>query len=208
MGRILVSRTAAGVTFLVESAIGQTVAVSKTYANLDACKKGIVSLKTLLPTLPVVEKRGGERVPNPKCEIVCGERGVTYLVKSVNGKTVLASPAYATKKACLRAFSMLKHSVEEGEVLLDRCATLVPLTVGRKAKSNAVAPVQEPVANVPEVAAVESQDVAPSVQSTPTPAAPRLVRLSTVNTTVHRPTAAPKAAPAKKKGLFEILFGK
>ena len=99
MGRFVVTRTALGVSFLLESASGMALATSREYKNLDACKKGIASLVATLPTAPRVDATVGERAPNPKIELVANGEKCVVLVKAQNGKTVLTSSPYATKKS-------------------------------------------------------------------------------------------------------------
>ena len=138
MGRFVISRSPSGVRFSLQSENGQLLALSKHYANLDACKKGIASLVIFLPSMPVRDRSAGEGGPNPKCEIITGEKGFSYVVKAPNGKEVLSSPAYATKKACLRAISMLRHAVSDYELLFEKQAGLVPLAM--KLPAGAAAP--------------------------------------------------------------------
>ena len=118
MGRFIITRTAADVRFLLESAGGMALAFSRSYKNLDACKKGIASLAANLPTAPLVDGTAGERAPNPKIELVASGTGYAFLVKAPNGKIVISSPAYATKKAARRAVSMLRTAVSDATLVL------------------------------------------------------------------------------------------
>ncbi len=129
MGRFIISRSAAGDRFILQSGNGQVLAVSKTYATLDACKKGIASLVVHAPIMPVRDLSAGEGGPNPKCEIVAAGKGFSYRVKAANGKVVITSVPYATKKACLRAVAMLRSGVADYEILFERQAGLVPLAM-------------------------------------------------------------------------------
>ena len=129
MGKFIISRSLAGDRFLLQSDHGQTLAVSRHYATLDACKKGIASLIVNAPVMPVRDATVGEYGPNPKFEIVAGERGFAFLVKSANGKSVINSPDYATKKACLRAIAMLRRGVCNYEILFHTKEGFTPLTM-------------------------------------------------------------------------------
>lgn len=129
MGKFIISRSAAGDRFSLQSDIGHTLAVSRDYATLDACKKGIASLIVNAPVIPVLDATAGEYGPNPKFEIVAAEGGFAFLMKSANGKSVLHSPAYATKKACLRAIAMLRRGVANYEILFYTREGLTPLTM-------------------------------------------------------------------------------
>ena len=129
MGRFIVTRTADGVRFLLESSSGMALATSRCYKNLDACKKGIASLVADLPTVPLVDATEGKRAPNPKVELIASGRGYAFLIKAPNGKTVIASPDYATKKAARRAVSMLRAAVLDATLVFVREAGLSPLTM-------------------------------------------------------------------------------
>lgn len=129
MGRFIVSRTAAGDRFTLQTGAGYTLATSRPYATLDACKKGISSLIANAPTVPVVDLTAGERGPNPKFEISGEEGGFFFALKSANGKAVVTSNPYATKKACLRAISMLREAVREHEVVLEQGNNRAPIAV-------------------------------------------------------------------------------
>ena len=87
MSRFIISRGALGVRFLLKADNGRTLAVSKYYATLDACKKGICSLTFYAPIAPLVDATVGEYGANPKFEITKGESGgYCYALKSANGK--------------------------------------------------------------------------------------------------------------------------
>lgn len=130
MGCFVISQTAAGVRFLLRSDAGQTLAISKNYASLDTCKKGIRSLITILPGAPVVNLTAGERGPNPKCEIDGEEGAYVYRYKSSNGKVVIESRPVQTEKAALRAIAMLKEAVQDPKMMFWQKEGYVPLKLG------------------------------------------------------------------------------
>lgn len=129
MGQFIISRSAAGDRFSLRSDSGRILAVSRDYATLDACKKGIASLIVNAPVIPVLDATVGEYGRNPKFEIVVEGAGFAFLMKSANGKSVLTSPPYATKKACLRAIAMLRRGVSDYEILFYTGEGLTPLTM-------------------------------------------------------------------------------
>jgi len=187
MGRFVVTHTAAGDRFILQGEGGRTLAVSRYYANLDACKKGMRSLLRFAPSAPVVDVGAGEYADNPKFALYGGETWRFELL-AANGKCVIASPEYATKKACLRAISMLRTGTKNAEAVLSEPAGFKPLTVApvtaaerseKPAKTRKAAPVG---------ALNKEKTAGPAAVGTPveTPAAP-----------VARP-AVPKPAPAGK----------
>ena len=130
MSSFIISRGALGVRFILKADNGRTLALSKDYATLDACKKGICSLTFYAPIAPVVDATVGEYGANPKFEITNGDKGgYCYALKSANGKSVLSCAPMETRKACLRAVAMLRTGVLDAEVVLDTPRQLMPLTV-------------------------------------------------------------------------------
>jgi len=236
MGRFIISRTAAGDSFTLQSGAGYTLATSRPYATLDACKKGIISLITNAPTVPVVDLTAGERGPNPKFEIASAEEGFVFSLKSANGKAVVTSNLYATRKACLRAITMLREGVREYSVLFAQGEELLPVTMKLPGEPSAprvsrkggnpqkdVAPVSvpveevsaEPVEEIPEEAPVE-----PPVAPAPTTPAPRMVRVrpaasagegksfSAPSSVIVGHAKRPAPKPPRKRSLLDILLKK
>ena len=217
MGKFIITRSAAGDRFSLVSESGRTLAVSRHYATLDACKKGIASLIINAPLMPVVDATLGEYGPNPKFEIVSATGGVAYLVKSPNGKTVITSPDYATKKACLRAISMLRTGVLDVEILLYNKARYTPIVM--KALDG-ITP-QPPVADPTPSEEPPVEDSAPTPRfADPTPEAPvatpparpvgtpRLIRLQPKAPSCERPTAQKSESERTLGGILGRFFKK
>ena len=234
MGKFIITRTAAGDSFCLQSDRGHTLAVSRRYATLDACKKGIASLIVNAPVMPVRDATAGERGPNPKFEIVSGERGFLFLVKSPNGKTVITSQSYATKKACLRAIAMLRRGVLEYEILFHTREGYTPLTmkvpngaVGRPAAPKASkAPTPPPITAQPlpqeDEVWIEDAEVdfdatpipeavvatqAPEVSPEPAPQTPRLIRLQPTDRAVQPSNRGAARQPQAKKSASAVSRG-
>lgn len=208
MGRFIVSRSAAGDRFSLRSESGRILAVSRDYATLDACKKGITSVIVNAPTIPVLDATAGEYGKNPKFEIVAEGTGFAFLMKSANGKSVLSSPAYATKKACLRAISMLRRGVSEYEILFYTKEGLTPLSMkppqGTLAKPASPKPVLLPKEDKPSVAEpIEAEaffdeaEEPPCIEQEAAPVTSALPKEEPPKPTPPppKPTAAPPTAP-------------
>ena len=116
--------------FVLLSDKGRALATSALYATVDACKKGICSLALYAPTAPLTDVTEGARGGNPKIEITERDGAFFYAVKSRNGKSVLCSAPHKTRKACLRAVSMLREGVKGARVCLATPQGELPLTVG------------------------------------------------------------------------------
>ncbi|MBE6604625.1 MAG: DUF1508 domain-containing protein [Ruminococcaceae bacterium] len=194
MGKFIVSRTQSGVSFDLLDDKGRRLATSRTYATLDACKKGIASLIVNAPVVPLLDSSAGEYGPNPKFEVVASDEGYGFMLKSANGKSVITSPTYATKKACLRAASMLRKGVVDAKVLFlqkqgpvsltmtAHMAAVGAVTVEKKAPAASDAPLlEEPIASpasepydasLPAVEEVVAEAASEPFAITPPPAAP------------------------------------
>lgn len=129
MGRFLVARAEVGVVFTLYSETGRVLVSSKPYATLDACKKAICSLVRYAVDCPVVPKGEG-RHPNPKFVLSEAELGVCCEMLAPNGKSVVVLGPFATKKACLRAVSMLRTGVRSATVELEQGGCRIPLRLG------------------------------------------------------------------------------
>ena len=205
MGCFVISQTATGVRFLLRSDAGQTLAISKNYASLDTCKKGIRSLITILPGAPVVNLTAGERGPNPKCEIDGEEGAYVYRYKSSNGKVVIESRPVQTEKAALRAIAMLKEAVAEPKRMFSQKEGYVPLKLGlptgdKKPSSVAKAPTRGAKKQEVNRPVTLPGDFLIPAESVPgwedgTPAEPTPVRTETVKASGQEP--AKPEAPAK-----------
>lgn len=202
MGCFVISQTATGVRFLLRSDAGQTLAISKNYASLDTCKKGIRSLITILPGAPVVNLTAGERGPNPKCEIDGEEGAYVYRYKSSNGKVVIESRPVQTEKAALRAIAMLKEAVAEPKMMFWQKEGYVPLKLGlptgdKKPSSVAKAPTRGAKKQEVNRPVTLPGDFLIPAESIPgwedgTPAEPAPVRTETVKASGQEP-AKPEA---------------
>ncbi len=205
MGKFIITRSAAGDRFFLQSDSGHTLAVSRHYATLDACKKGIASLIVNAPVIPVLDATAGEYGPNPKFEIIAAEVGFAFLMKSANGKSVLHSPAYATKKACLRAIAMLRRGVTDYELLFHTKEGLTPLTM-KAPKGAAAKPAADPA---PAVIRRSKKPAAPSTfpdieeQLDPDLLDP-ITEAVEVTKTVDASEIAASAKPAEPMGSTEV----
>ncbi|MBE6703345.1 MAG: hypothetical protein E7585_08065 [Ruminococcaceae bacterium] len=131
MGQFIITRTEKGTQFTLRSDKAQKIAVSKSYAHLDACKKSICSLVYYAPIVPVVDATAGQRGANPKLEIWGGKDGYCYTMKAPNGKGVIEGGPFDSKKACLRAIAMLRTAVRGATVVMAQPGQVKPLRLGK-----------------------------------------------------------------------------
>ena len=221
MGKFIITRTALGDRFCLMSDSDRTLAVSRHYATLDACKKGIASLVTNAPTMPVRDTTAGEYGKNPKFEIIARDKGVAFLVKSPNGKAVITSPTYATKKACLRAISMLRLGVRDCEILFHNKEGYTPLSMKALDGVGTARATKKPTEPLTPAAPTPFEDISLSddtalddVIDTPcevvppeaplkSPAVPRLIRVQQApKTPPQAPTPTREPLAEKREGGF------
>ena len=205
MGRFIVSRTATGERFLLQSDAGRVLCTSREYATLDACKKGIASLVRFAPTAPLVDSTAGESGANPKFEITRAADGFVFELKAANGKSVILSGTYATKKACLRAVSMLRGGVVGAELFFSRPAGLQPLKMQTEpvAERKPKMP-QKPVSPRVAVSAV-AEFAAPAMPETSPASAPSMPLAAAAHST-QPPVSAPKADAPQSSAVVPRLI--
>lgn len=219
MGCFIISRTPSGDRFLLQSEAGRTLASSRDYATLDACKKGICSLVYYAPIAPIVDRSAGEYGPNPKFEITADESGALYYnMKSANGKSVITDGPFATKKACLRAIAMLRTGVMNADVFFARPGGFDRLTVGGMVQDGEKAHAYDTLMPPAEIAEAQEESSPASVQEPalvePAPAVkvPHRIRTIEQSPSTSKPHPEPTASRASKppvsKSLFARLFKK
>lgn len=190
MGLFVVSRSAEGDRFLLRSAAGQTLTVSKPYATLDACKKGMRSLVAAASAAPVTERAAA---PNPKFLLIREGERWRYMLRSPNGKTLVASGDFATRKAVLRAVAMLRAGVADPVAVFAAPTGEVPLSVRFEAPQR---PTVRAV-KTPLPAPTTPQSVPEAPQSVPEPPQP-----------AKRPAFTVRKVPTAGKERFRRFFEK
>ena len=117
MGRFTIRQVKTGIKFDLKAANGQAILSSEVYTALDACRKGIESVRKVAPFAPV-EDRTEEPfapMPHPKFELYRDKSGLyRFRLKSRNGKVIGFSDAYRTKAGALEGIESVKVNASDG----------------------------------------------------------------------------------------------
>lgn len=102
MGKFIIKETATGVVFHLTAANGETIATSEVYSSLEACKKGIESVKTNAKVhVEDQTVEGHETLTHPKFELYIDKGGeFRFRLKASNGQDIAASQGYTRKESC------------------------------------------------------------------------------------------------------------
>ena len=118
MGRFTIRQVKTGIKFDLKAANGQTVLSSEVYTGLDACRKGMESVRKVAPTAPVEDRteETAAPVPHPKFELYRDKSGLyRFRLKSRNGKVIGVSDTYRTKAGALEGIESVKINAS-GEI--------------------------------------------------------------------------------------------
>lgn len=102
MGKFIIKEVSTGTVFRLEASNGQVIATSEVYSSLDACKKGIESVRSNAGVhVEDQTVEGYERLTHPKYEIYCDKSGeYRFRLKASNGQNIAASQGYSRKESC------------------------------------------------------------------------------------------------------------
>lgn len=117
MGKFVINTTATGFTFHLKAANGQTIATSEVYTTLDACKKGIDSVKANAPVAALEDQTTGGEAKHPKFQIYTDKRGeFRFRLTAKNGQTIAVSEGYTGKDSCLNGVESVRKNAPDADV--------------------------------------------------------------------------------------------
>jgi len=108
-------------SFALKAGNGEIIAVSQQYANLNACKKGINSVKRNAPIAKIEDQTEGEviTVTNPKFEVYADKKGeVRFRLKARNGQVVVTGEGYKAKAGCLKGIESIRRNAPDAEIVI------------------------------------------------------------------------------------------
>ncbi len=118
MGKFVIKGVSTGKVFRLEAANSVTIATSEVYSSLDACKKGIESVRA--NALAHVEDQtveGYESLTHPKYEIYQDKAGeYRFRLKATNGQNIAASQGYSRKDSCKEGIVSVGKNAPEASV--------------------------------------------------------------------------------------------
>ena len=120
MGKFVIKQTKTGVKFDLKATNGQVIATSEVYSSLDACKKGIESVRKNAPVAAVEDQtvEGFATEKNPKFEIYKDKAGeYRFRPTATNGQTIAVSEGYTAMDSCKNGIASVKKNAPDAEVV-------------------------------------------------------------------------------------------
>lgn len=120
MGKFVIKATASGIKFDLKAGNGEIIASSEIYNSLEACRKGIASVKKNAPVAAVENHtaKGFSAKKHPKFEVYKDKAGeFRFRLKSVNGKVIAVSEGYKALVSCLNGMEAVKKNAPDAEII-------------------------------------------------------------------------------------------
>jgi len=121
MGKYVINKTAAGFTFALKAANGETIATSgEVFSSLDSVKNGIKSVETNASPAAVEDQtvEGYQSEKNPKFEIYSDKAGeFRFRLKARNGQIIAVSEGYTSKANCKNGVESVKKNSVNSPVI-------------------------------------------------------------------------------------------
>ncbi len=119
-GKFEIKVTAKGnYMFNLKAGNGQVIATSEAYTSLDACQKGVESVKKNCQA--AVEDQtveGFQKIAHPKYEVYNDKAGeVRFRLKAANGQIIATGESYKSKASCLKGIASIKNNAPEAKVV-------------------------------------------------------------------------------------------
>ncbi len=120
MSKFVIRTVPTGVKFDLRAANGQTIATSEVYDSINACRKGIESVKKNAATakLEIQTEAGYQTLTNPKFVLFQDKGGqFRFRLTARNGQTVAVSENYATRAACENGIASVQKNAPDAEIV-------------------------------------------------------------------------------------------
>ena len=119
MGKFLVRKTNTGIKFDLKAGNGEVIATSEVYSSMEACKKGIASVKKNAEAAVENQTVEGYAVQkHPKFEVYADKAGeFRFRLKAKNGQVIAVSEGYKALKSCLNGIESVKKNAPEAEIV-------------------------------------------------------------------------------------------
>ena len=120
MGKFVIKETATGTKFDLKAGNGEVIATSEVYSSLDACKKGIESVKKNAPAAAVENQtvEGYATEKHPKFEVYKDKAGeFRFRLKATNGQIIAVGEGYKALAGCMNGIESIKKNAPDAEVV-------------------------------------------------------------------------------------------
>lgn len=120
MGKFVIKETATGTKFDLKAGNGEVIATSEVYNSLDACKKGIASVKKNAPVAAVENQtvEGYATEKHPKFEVYKDKAGeFRFRLKATNGQIIAVGEGYKALAGCMNGIESVKKNAPDAEIV-------------------------------------------------------------------------------------------
>lgn len=120
MSKFVIRTVNSGVKFDLHAANGQSILTSEVYTTLNACRKGIESVRKNAPKAKLENQteEGWKSLTNPKFELYQDKSGsYRFRLKARNGEIIAVSEIYSAKAGCLNGIESVKRNAAEAEIV-------------------------------------------------------------------------------------------
>lgn len=120
MGKFVIKETATDTKFDLKAGNGEVIATSEVYNSLDACKKGIASVKKNAPVAAVENQtvEGYATEKHPKFEVYKDKAGeFRFRLKATNGQIIAVGEGYKALAGCMNGIESIKKNAPDAEVV-------------------------------------------------------------------------------------------
>ncbi len=119
MGKFTLNQTKTGFNFKLLANNNQEIGASQVYASLNACKNGVLSVQKNASVAATEDQTvdGFAKLKNPKFQVYNDKSGeFRFRLLAKNGKNILASEGYKSKKSCLNGIASVVKSALDAKV--------------------------------------------------------------------------------------------
>lgn len=120
MGQFTIQHVATGITFHLKANNHEIIATSEVYSGMEACKKGIESVRhNCAAHVEDQTKDGFDTLVNPKYELYTDKAGeFRFRLKARNGEKILASQGYTSKESCKNGIESVAKNAPDAEIVV------------------------------------------------------------------------------------------
>lgn len=119
MGKFVIKPTATGTVFHLVAGNGETIATSEVYSSVEACKKGIESVKhNAKAHVEDQTVANYETLTHPKFEIYTDKAGeIRFRLMASNGQEIAASQGYTRKDSCEKGIASVGENAPDAPIV-------------------------------------------------------------------------------------------
>ena len=120
MSKFVIRPVPSGIKFDLYAANGQSILTSEVYTSLNACRKGIESVRKNAAKAKLEDRTedGWKTLTNPKFEVYQDKAGdYRFRLKARNGEIIAVSEQYNARAGCLNGIESVRRNAEAADVI-------------------------------------------------------------------------------------------